>query len=1060
MVGLEKNIGEASLSEFVTGIKYTEYSKAERRPMKKIIYLAIVSSCVFQVGSLSAQNQPLDFARDIRPIFSNKCFVCHGPDSNTRQGGFRLDVCSSAFAEADSGMHPIVAGNVSKSELVKRILDHGDDKMPPPDSEISLTEDEVVKIVRWVGEGATWAEHWAFVSPSKPEIPEVKDQNWITNELDYLVLAKLEKNGLTPNKSASRETLIRRLSLDLVGLPPTIEQVDEFLNDGSDDAYEKLVERLLSSPHYGEHFASGWLDAARFADTNGYQNDFKRSMWVWRDWLIDALNQNMPYDQFVIEQIAGDLIPDATTDQIIATGFNRNHRTVTEGGAIEEEWHVENLVDRVETTSTVFLGLTMGCARCHDHKYDPISQKEFYQFFAFFNSVDEKGFHNERRGNVPPLIQVPTQQYQQDVANAEDEVQQTQDQLAKARKSFNKPGPEKVDRIKQSKVVRAVEPKKTFDDAAGAGSLFSSNTYVLEKENHKPVDMGNAYEFQRDEPFSVTAWVKPSKFGAILSRMNVDNDYRGFDMLLNDNGTLSVHFVHKWYNNAIKITTKNPIQKDKWTHVAVTYDGSSKAKGFEVYFAAKRQPTRVNHDGLKSSTLTENPLLIGLRNRTPGFAGEIANLSIYDSDLDEDSVVTNAKAELRLRVRMKDDNAPIWDEVANQWLILNDEKYFEDYHSLESKIEKLRRIKKSVPTVMVMKEAKTPRPTYVLERGQYDKPIKDEEIQPGFPSALPIPEMPEERMGRMDLANWLVDRQNPLTARVAVNRIWSKLFGVGIHRTVEDFGVQSPQPSNQDLLDYLAVDFMESGWDVKKLIKKIVTSSTYRQSSSIASESFELDPGNEKLTRGSRFRLSAEAVRDNALAISGLLVRQIGGPSIKPYQPEGLWEDLAGGAGEGKYVMDRDENLYRRSLYIYRKRTVPHPTMSTFDASSREVCQVTHQRTNTPLQALALLNDDTYVEAARHLAIKAKRHSTNLDAQIVYAFRAATARRPSPDEIGILRSSYNKAKTHFDSDENAALALLSVGVSKPLTAEIDSQLAALSTICSMILNLDETITRE
>ncbi len=1025
--------------------------------LRLVLAVVLVGTSWTCLKSSSDADEPLDFARDIRPIFSNKCFVCHGPDANAREGGFRLDQKASAMAEADSGSIPIIPGDVERSELITRILSHDANvRMPPSDSDQSLTQNEIEKIMAWVKSGAQWSDHWAFVAPVKNELPRIQDAQWPINEIDYWVLSHLERLGMKPTPPADRAKLIRRLTLDLTGLPPTVDEVDAFLNDSTANAYEKVVDRLMASPAFGEHFASGWLDAARFADTNGYQNDFKRSMWVWRDWVIDAFNRNMPYDQFVLEQLAGDLIPDASLEQIVATGFNRNHRTVTEGGSIEEEWHVENLVDRVETTSTVFLGLTMGCARCHDHKYDPISQREFYEFFAFFNSIDEKGFHNERRGNVPPLIKYPTADHTKIVSSIRQTINSLENDLGNLLRDVDK---KELGRELTSMATPISRANLAIFGPRNQDSILD-RSFIFVKKDHQPVDLGDAFQFRRDEPFTVTSWINPMSFGAIVSKMDVENDYRGFDILLNDNGSLSIHLIHNWTSDAIKVTTQSEVAKRTWTNVVVSYDGSSKASGFKVYFDSKLQKLKVNRDALKSTTATEHPVWLGLRGRTAGFVGQIAALKIFDQELSLRQVRAEVCSEIALaldRNRISDALVP---ELFKLGLLQTDPKYRETTEALAHAKLQLREREKNVPTVMIMKEAKKPRPTYVLSRGQYDKPIKSEEIQPDFPTVLSFGESRQARLNRLDLAKWLISPKNPLTARVAVNRVWSQVFGTGIHKTVEDFGIQSPPPSNQALLDYLAVDFIESGWDMKQLLKKIVTSAAYRQDSAGATESFSTDPSNLLLARGSRYRLSAEAVRDNALAISGLLTRRVGGASIKPYQPEGLWDELAGGAGEGKYVMNRDENLYRRSLYIYRKRTVPHPTMSTFDASSREICQVSRQRTNTPLQALALLNDPTYVEASRHLAIKCIATEPELEKQMILAFRSATARVPQQREIDVLLRAYAKALTYFENDVDAVRSSLNVGVSKVRDADLNAELAAMSTVCSMILNLDETITRE
>ncbi len=768
---------------------------------------------------------PVRFSRDILPILSENCFQCHGPDAKARKAKLRLDTQAGALSV-------VTPKDSDASKLVLRITADAEHVMPPAPTGKKLSDKQKELLRRWIDEGAAWGKHWAYETPLRPTLPPVQNKAWVRNDIDRFVLARLEQEGLTPSAEAAKETLLRRVTLDLTGLPPTPAEVDDFLKDTAADAYEKVVERLLKSPRYGERMAMDWLDEARYADTNGFQNDFARTMWPWRDWVIDAFNRNQPFDRFVIEQLAGDLLPNATREQKIATGFNRNNHSVTEGGSIDEEWRVENAVDRVETTATVFLGLTMGCCRCHDHKFDPIAQREFYQFYAYFNSVNEKGVYNETRGNVPPLLSLPSR----------------------------------------------------------------------------------------------------------------DDDER---------------------------------------------------------------------------------------------------LKLFDTNL--------ADAE-RARSHLL-----TWSDVLNG-------RVPKEYVAAKDKIAKLRKEKadfeKRIPSVMVMEDMKTPRDTFVLKRGRYDQPDKTQKVEPGTPACLPpLPaDAPRNRLG---LAKFLVDPSNPLTARVTMNRYWEHYFGAGLVRTAENFGVQGELPSHLDLLDFLATEFVRSGWDVKAMQRLIVTSATYRQSSKATPALNQHDPDNRLLARGPRFRLPAEVVRDNALAISGLLVEKVGGPSIKPYQPARLWEELAGGAGEGPYVQEKGANLYRRSLYIYRKRTVPHPAMTTFDAPTREVCQVKRARTNTPLQALELLNDDTYVEAARHLGqMMLTEGGRTPEERIAFAFRRATARKPSDAELRVLLRGLERYQKTFSADKDAAQKFLRHGDSPP-DAKLDPmELAAYSATAGVILNLDETITKE
>ncbi len=747
----------------------------------------------------------VDFNQDVLPLLTDRCFACHGPDEGDRQADLRLD------QEASAKEAVIVPGDASASELWQRISSRDPDlQMPPPDSGKELTPDQQELIRRWIDEGAEWRGHWAFEPLRRPTPPEVPGTD-VGNDVDRFVLDKLKSQGLSPSPRADRATLLRRISLDLTGLPPTLGELDRFLADDSAGAYEAAVDRLLNSPHYGERMAMGWLDGARFADTNGYQNDFGRSMWPWRDWVIDAFNRNMPFDQFVLEQLAGDLLPEPTRSQVVATGFNRNHRSVTEGGSIEAEWHTENVVDRVETTSVVLLGLTMGCARCHDHKYDPITQREFYRFFAFFNNVDEKGVYIETRGNVPPLVSVPSEAQRQQL-----------DQLA-------------------SEIATAEQ----------------------------------------------------------------------------------------------------------------TGDGER----------------------------------------------------------------------------------------------------------LESLRKELSELEKSLPTVMIMKERAERRPTYVLRRGQYDLPDTSEALEPGVPAFLP-PLPPDAPPNRLGLARWMIAPSNPLVARVVANRSWQHFFGQGLVKNSDNLGRQSDPPSHPQLLDWLATELIRSGWDLKALQKVIVMSATYQRTSDATAPQYQADPANRWLARGPRFRMPAELIRDQALAISGLLSTRIGGPSVKPYQPAGLWSELAGGASQGPYVQDHGSDLYRRSLYTYRKRTVPHATMTTFDAPSFEICQVKRSRTNTPLQSLALLNDTTYVEAARMLARRMLSEvPDNPPERLAYGFRLATARPPDPSEIATLQAALDRYLAIYHADPTAAEQLLAHGESPVGDPFERADWAAYTTVASLLLNLDETVTK-
>jgi hypothetical protein len=766
----------------------------------------------------------VDFDRQVRPILAEYCFACHGPDAGQRKGKLRLDTPEGALGPRRGGA-VIVPGKPADSELMNRITaDEAEMRMPPAKTGKKLSEQQIDTLRRWIAEGAPWSAHWSFRTPRRPELPAVKNTAWVRNPIDRFILARLEKEGLSPSPEADRATIVRRLTLDLAGLPPTLEEVDAFLNDTRPDAYERLVDRLLASPRYGERMALEWLDAARFADTHGYHIDSGRDMSGWRRWVIDAFNRNKPFDQFTVEQVAGDLLPGATTEQKIASGFHRNHMINFEGGAIPQEYHNAYVVDRVNTTGTVWLGLSVACAQCHDHKYDPISQREFYQLYAFFFNVPENGLDGSK-GNAAPLLKMPTREQRQRL-----------DQLDASIKALEK---------RQKESGPAEERKRRADE---------------------------------------------------LARLKKERD------------------------------------------------------------------------------------------------------ALYNS----------------------------------------------------------------IPSTMVMEEMGSPRETFLLVRGQYDK--RGDKVRPATPAFLPpLPAgAPPNRLG---LARWLVDPSHPLTARVAVNRYWQMYFGTGLVKTAEDFGTQGERPSHPELLDFLATEFIGTDWDVKKLQRLIVTSATYRQSSAVRPDLHAHDPENRLLARASRLRLPAEFIRDQALAVSGLLDGEIGGHSVSPYQPPGLWEELASrldGANwtAQTYVQSKGRDLYRRSMYTFWKRTSPPPTLTTFDAPDRETCTVRRARTNTPLQALILMNDPTYVEASRKLAERILTEAgPDAEGRIAFAFRLVTARPPHPAEVAVLRKVLDEQLAVYHKDARAALKLLKVGEAPRQDKFNAAEVAAWSVLASILLNLDETITR-
>lgn len=790
-----------------------------------IRFVVILVCCVLLGSALGVADdapvQTIQFNRDIRPILSENCFQCHGPDEHQRKAKLRLDSREGALAK-----HVVVPGKPDASLLMERVLsNNAEERMPPEKSGRKLTAEQIKLLQRWIEQGANYEKHWSLIPPGRVELPTVKQPAWMRNPIDRFILARLEKEHLKPSPEADKRTLLRRVSLDLTGMPPTLDELDAFLADQSPQAYEIVVDRLLSSPRFGERMAMHWLDLARYADTNGYNNDEDRTQWMWRDWVINALNANMPYDQFITEQLAGDLLPNATTQQKIATGFNRNHVLTTEGGIIDEEYRIEYVADRVHTTSTVFLGLSMQCARCHDHKFDPITQMDYYSFFAYFNNIAEKTVAFNQARVAEPYIKLATKEQQAE-----------QDRMLARRKELTKQ------------------------------------------------------------------------------------------------------------------------LKERAMSILAILDESARKQSSEIVAIDKR----------------------------------------------------------------------------------------------------LKELEKAFPATMVMKEMSKPRQTYLLKRGQYDQP--GEVVSARVPSSfsLTTTEMPANRLG---LAKWLCESTHPLTARVAVNHWWALLFGTGIVETVEDLGSQGAWPSHPELLDWLATELVRSRWDVKAMVKLIVTSATYRQASRVSPELQERDPRNRLLARGPRFRLSAETIRDNALAVSGLLKERVGGPSVMPYQPDGLWQDVSV-ERRAVYKQDVGDNLYRRSMYTFWKRTCPPPGMMTFDAPDRETCTIRRARTNTPLQALVLMNDPVFLEASRKLAELVMQSGDKDEVRLATLYHLVLCRDPRPSEQTTLLGLLGKTRARFTTAPDKAKQLLTVGASSRDKKLDVVELASWATLCSLVLNLDETISKE
>jgi hypothetical protein len=1000
-----------------------------------------------------AEAPPVDFNREVRPVLSDNCFACHGPDDKARKAKLRLDTRDGLFGEADSGAGRIVQpGKPAESVLLDR-LGHADPKraMPPARAAKRPTPEQVARIRLWVEQGAKWQPHWAFVAPTRPPLPAVKDTAWARNPIDRFVLARLEKEGLRPSPEADRATLLRRASLDLTGLPPTLADLDAFLADRAPDAYEKAVDRLLASPRYGERMAMLWLDGARYADSNGFQADYERFMWRWRDWVIDAYNKNMPFDRFTVEQLAGDLLPDATLEQKIATGFNRNHRINTEGGIIAEEWRVENVADRTETTASVWLGLTVGCCRCHDHKYDPLTQKDYYRLFAFFNNVAESGVGVEQPVNHPPLVKAPRPsdtarlaELDAAIARAAEEVKAREKDLAGLQAEWEKTALRERPGVSWS----ALAPAEMVSAGKAKMTLQADRSVVVAGAN------------PATDVYTVTAAVEGQPLTAFRLEALADDALPAKGPGRSNNGNF--------------VLTKVSAQVDGQDVKIVKATADFSQEGFPVAAALAGGPNSgwaifpkvgVTHTAIFSF---ERPLDLAkpakltvrleFRSQYGQHQPGRIRLSVTGSKSphEEGGLPPHLAAALELPPEQR--SAAQRKELADYFRARHAGPVTEADRKLKAAQKAKQDFEATVPTVMVMAELPQPRDTFVLIRGQYDK--HGDKVTAGLPAVLPpLPEgAPANRLG---LAKWLVSPDHPLTARVAVNRLWEKSFGVGLVKTGENFGAQGEPPSHPELLDWLAVEFREKGWNVKALEKLIVTSAAYRQSSAVTPALHERDPENRLLARGPRFRLQAELVRDNALAVSGLLADHVGGPSVRPYMPQGVWDETNVYGNLRNYKPDAGEGLYRRSLYTIWKRTAAPPTLMLFDMPSREVCTVKRARTNTPLQALALLNEVTFVEASRVLAERMlKEGGSTAEERIAYAFRRAVSRRPSEAEVRVLSAGLEKRLARYRADPEAARKLLAVGDSKA-DAKLDTaELAAYTLTASVILNLDETITRE
>jgi len=1042
----------------------------------------------------------LDYNQHVKPVLSDKCFACHGPDQAKQKAGLRLDLAKAAYGPLPEspGKVAIRPGNPAKSEVVHRILS-GDPtyRMPTPESHLTLSAEEKAVLIKWIEDGAVYQPHWAFVKPTARPVPTLSQPTASkpVNAIDYFVFSRLEKEGLSPAPEAPKERLLRRLSLDLTGLPPTLAEQDAFLADSSPDAYEKQVDRLLASPHYGEKMATDWLDLARYADSHGYTVDRLRDMSPYRDWVIRAFNANMPYDTFIHQQLAGDLMKGPgggkpTRDMLIATAFNRNHPQNMEGGIVEEEFQTEYVMDRTNTLGDAFLALSLGCARCHDHKYDPISQKHYYELYSFFNNVREAGQISWNDDLPTPTLLLPTAEQEKligflekTIAEQETKLRQAQEAAAPAFErwlasgAFRNLAAETVPKADlqgwypfEDSLKNSLNPQQKGSMKRDAGvpdqPVFEQTPRgrVLTLNGDAYADLKDVGIFRRSEPFSVGMWAwfpKNLKEGVIFHKSNAERlyNFKGYHLMLKNN-RLEVSLAHTAPSNAITRQSRLPVPREQWVQVTMTYDGSSRADGLQLYLDGAEQPLETIVDQLYKDIIfydkkSEPALQIGGWWRGLGFkGGKVDDVVVYNRTL--------TPFEIRILARKAD-----WGAIARKApaeLSAEERRLLQAYYlsaadpDVRAAHQELTRQRtalsdstRHLAEVMVMQEMPTPRKAFLLKRGQYDLP--GPEVFPNTPeSILPFPaHLPKNRLG---LAQWLTDDNHPLTARVAVNRYWQNFFGTGLVKTAEDFGNQGQLPSHPELLDWLAITFRSDyRWDLRRLVKLMVMSATYRQDSRATPQLRERAPENRLLARGPASRLTAETLRDNALAASGLLNPAIGGRSVKPYQPDGLWE-----INNTTYKADTTDAIYRRSLYVVVKRSVPNPTLATFDAPDRSSCTVRRQRTNTPLQALVTLNDPTYVEAAKVLGEGMARENEPEQA-IVQAYRRLTGQRPSAAELRLLGHVYQQEYAKFSAQPAKARGWLQTGRYRIDTTLEPARVAAHAVVASMILNSDATLTK-
>jgi mono/diheme cytochrome c family protein len=1000
----------------------------------------------------------VDYNRDIRPILSDHCYSCHGPDAGKRQGGLRLDRPEDAFKELESGGFAISPGQKEHSKLLARLLASDEERMPPVEAGPRLKPHEIAKLEQWIAEGAVWKGHWSYLKVERPPLPAVSESGWAKNEIDYFILRELDREKLKPSPPTDKLALVRRLSFDLTGLPPSIAEIDAFMADTSEGAYDRLVDRLLASPHYGERMAMKWLDLARYADTNGYHVDDHRNIWKFREWVIDAFNRNMPFDRFTIEQIAGDLLPNPTVEQRIASGFHRNVMVTSEGGADPEEYLTKYANDRVTTTASVWLGTTLACAECHDHKYDPFTQRDFYRLYAYFNNIPELGL-DTRQGSPVPNLQIPTAEQAEQLTTLRRQVSELETRIKQevAQATIDLPSPHFAPEQPQEYVwVDDALPRQALADGnEGEASwhwVASPQPVLGGRLSSERTAAGFGQHFFINSKDRLTIATGDKLFAHVY--LDPDNPPQAIMLQFNSgNWEHRAYWGANIFENGVEATpsrlSMGPLpEAGRWVRLEVDATALGLAVNDPVSGMAFSQfGGHVYWD--KAGTINRTP------QAAKWFDSQLA-WELAEKERPKSKLPDNLQQIIKLEAAKRDDAQRA--ALRDYFVQFAYAKVRSQFEPLNNQLAELRKnegeLNRAVPVTMVMQENPQMRDTFVLVRGDFRS--KGDRVTRGVPASLPpLPAgAPDNRLG---LAMWLVDRDNPLVARVTVNRYWQQYFGTGIVKTSDDFGARGQWPTHPELLDWLAAEFVDSGWDVKALQRKIVTSATYRQSAKVDRALLEHDPYNRLLARGARFRLDAEMIRDNALAVSGLLNDTIGGPSVSPYQPAGLWDELTSG---DRYVQSKGRDLFRRGMYVYWKRSIPYPPLVTFDAPNREVCTDNRPRTNTPLQALVLMNDPAYVEAARVLAQRImKEGGADTPARIAFAFRLCTARPPSDEEATILRQVFEHNLARFRQQPAFADKLISIGES-PRAAEMDpAELAAWTAVGNVLLNLDETITK-